>query len=168
MALVVLVGLPGSGKTTAGRALAQAVGTAFVDTDAVFLDLEGVSVQDFLRAHDESEFRERELLALHHALSSSAVVATGGGVVTTETARRLLEHELTVWLDCPDAVLVTRVSDGDRPLLGEDPSSRLIELRERRDPWYDEVSRIRVDSSQPLDQLVTQLLDVVAKDRADR
>jgi shikimate kinase len=163
---VVLVGLPGSGKTTTGRALAQTLGRAFIDTDDVFFEREHVSVQDYLRAHDEGTFREHEFAALRYALSHDGVVATGGGVVSTEGARRLLSSELTVWLDCPDDVLVARVLDGDRPLLAEEPAARLAEMRERRGGLYAEVSRFRVDSNRPIDQLLGELLSIVESAQA--
>jgi shikimate kinase len=166
VALIVLVGLPGSGKTTTGRALAQALGRRFVDTDEVFFENEGESVQDYLRAHGEAQFRVRELLALSQALGIPGVVATGGGAVTTVPARRLLGSELTVWLDCPDEVLVARVIEGDRPLLGDDPAEGLRELRAQRDALYLEVSRCRVDSSQPMDRLITQLASIVETTQA--
>jgi shikimate kinase len=161
MADAVLVGLPGSGKTTTGRALAQVLGRDFVDTDDVFFEREHVSVQDYLRAHDEADFRRREIEALTQALESPGIVATGGGIVTTPAARQLLGGELTVWLDCPNEVLVTRVATGDRPLLGSDPATHLSRLREEREALYREVSRFKVDSSESLEQLVLRLLNIV-------
>jgi shikimate kinase len=163
---VVLVGLPGSGKTTTGRALAQRLARPFHDTDDVFFEIEGVSVQDYLRTHDESEFRRHELAALEHALRGEGVVATGGGVVTTSEARELLARELTVWLDCDDGVLFTRVRGGDRPLLGEQPEVRLADLRARRDALYREVSHFRVDAARSTEQLVTDLAGIVATSQA--
>jgi shikimate kinase len=158
---VVLVGLPGSGKTTAGRALAELTGRSFVDTDDAFVEHEGVSVQEFLRHHGEADFRERETRTLSRVLPVTDVVATGGGVVTSDAARRLLREQVTVWLDCPDEVLIERVADGDRPLLGDDPAGRLAQLRRERDALYREVSRRRVESDQPLERLVAQLRDIV-------
>ncbi len=158
---MVLVGLPGSGKTTAGRALAAALGRDFVDTDEVFARREHVSVQDYLREHSEASFRERELAALAEALSGAGVVATGGGVVTTVDARRLLGDELTVWLDCSDDELAARVIGGDRPLLDADPLTRLRELRAARGAFYAEVARHRVDSSAQVAALVARLRDLV-------
>jgi shikimate kinase len=166
VALIVLVGLPGSGKTTTGRALAQTLGRGFVDTDEVFFDREQMSVQDYLRSHGEAQFRERELLVLSQALGTTGVVSTGAGAVTTAPARRLLGKELTVWLECPDEVLVARVLEGDRPLLGDDPAVRLRELRAQRDALYLEVSRFRVNSSQPMDRLIMQLASIVETTQA--
>ncbi|HEY5302478.1 MAG TPA: shikimate kinase [Acidimicrobiales bacterium] len=161
MSDVILVGLPGSGKTTAGRAVAEALQRSFVDTDDVFFELEHVSVQEYLRSFGEPKFRERELLALRHALVNYDVVATGGGVVTTSEARALLSSELTVWLDCSDDVLVERVRGGDRPLLAGDVATRMRELREQRGALYAVVSRSRVDTAGPLDDVTTELRGVI-------
>jgi len=166
MADAVLVGLPGSGKTTAGRALAQVLGRDFIDTDDVFFEREHVSVQDYLRSHDEVHFRSREIEALTEALASPGIVATGGGIVTTPVARELLRGELTLWLDCPDDVLVARIASGDRPLLGAEPAPRLATLRGEREALYREVSRVKVDSSEPLEQLVIRLLAIVENAQA--
>ena len=75
MADAVLVGLPGSGKTTTGRALAQLLGRDFVDTDDIFFERERATVQDYLRTHDEADFRRRELDALTQAIASPGIVA---------------------------------------------------------------------------------------------
>ena len=165
MALVVLVGLPGSGKTTVGRELAQTLMCPFNDADQLFFDHESQSVQEFLREHEESEFRELELLVLNEAVRGPGVLSTGGGVVTTQLARTLLREQFTVWLDCGNDVLAQRVLSGNRPLLGDNPGSRLDELRSQREPWYAEVSRWRMDSSRPLSELVSELVEMVAREQ---
>lgn len=161
MARIVLVGLPGTGKSTVGRALADVLGENFCDTDEVFTELEGVAVQDYLRGRGEVQFRERETKALRAALARAAVVASGGGVVTTRDARRVLENEFTVWLTCPDDELLRRVRDGDRPLLGENPGERLAQLRGEREEWYRQVSRCRVATDRPVAQVVDELVRLV-------
>lgn len=160
-----LVGLPGTGKTTVGRALARALGEEFSDTDEVFAEREGETVQDFLRGHGEPRFRERELDALMVALARAGVVATGGGIVTTPGARAVLEKEFTVWLTCPDDELLVRVAEGDRPLLGDQPRDQLERLRAEREPWYGEVSRVRVDADRAVEDIVDEVMRVASRDR---
>lgn len=157
MAAVVLVGLPATGKTTTGRALAAATGLSFVDTDDLFFEMVGVRVPEYLRGHDEADFRAREVGVLAAALRDYDVVATGGGVVCTPAGRALLAAEATWWLDCPDEVIVARAVAGDRPLLGADPEGRLRELRAQREEYYREVSRERLDAAQATESLVERL-----------
>lgn len=166
MACIVLVGLPGTGKSTVGRALAEVLGENFGDTDEVFTELEGVAVQDYLRRYGEVRFRARETNALRVALVRAAVVATGGGVVTTPDARRILENEFTVCLTCRDDELLARVRDGDRPLLGENPRERLAQLRNEREEWYRQVSRCGVASDRPVAQVVDELVHLVHQEMA--
>jgi shikimate kinase len=161
MARLVLVGLPGAGKTTLGRLLAERWACGLVDTDDVLADLVGVSAPQYLREWGEPSFRERELDALRQALDSHDVVSTGAGIVTTSAARELLAGELTLWLDADDEVLVERVRDGERPLLGDDHRASLARLRVQREPWYREVARGRVDSSGSPDEVVALALDEV-------
>ncbi len=149
MARVVLVGLPGAGKTAVATALAARWGCAAVDTD----DLLGAPAADLLRDGGEERFRAAEARALARALALDAVVATGGGAVTTPEARAALAGAPTVWLDADDATLVARCAGGDRPLLGDDPAAAIARLREARDPLYAIVARARVDASRPLDEV---------------
>jgi shikimate kinase len=161
MARLVLVGLPGAGKTTLAHALGQRWGCQVIDTDdAIALNV-GMPAAHYLREQGEPAFRERELEALRDALASDAVVATGAGVVTTPEARDLIEAEFTLWLDCDDETLLERVGGGERPLLGDDHAAALMELRQRREAWYRSSSRARVDSSGSLGDAVQQVLGAV-------
>ena len=159
MARLVLVGLPGVGKTSVAKAIAEHWHCEALDTDEVFLAHAGVTPADFLRTHDEPSFRLHEVDALENALASSGVVSTGGGIVTTPRARALLAREVTVWLDCDDDVLLGRLGDVDRPLLGFDPEESLARMRRERTAWYREVARARVDASGSLDDVARAVMD---------
>lgn len=163
MARLVLVGLPGVGKTTTARALATYWRCDAIDTDDVIGEQVGKAPADFLREEGETDFRARELDALRAALSSDAVVATGAGVVTTSAARDLLETSIVFWLDSDDETLLLRVRDGERPLLGADHRQGLARLRAEREGWYESVSRVRVDASGSSDEVLRRVLVEVEK-----
>ncbi len=163
-ARVVLVGLPGVGKTTVGGALAAALGVRFVDVDTVIEQRCGRSAASVLRDDGEVRFRELELEALEASLhaASDAVVATGGGVVEAPRARELLvAAPLVVQLTAPEAVLADRLADGDRPLVAGSPAERLAELAARRADWYATVADATVDASGPVDDVVVAIRALV-------
>lgn len=158
MALVVLVGLPGSGKSTVARAVGRALGAEVVDTDDEFGPAgPGAS----FAALGEAAFREREVAALERALASPGVVATGGGAVVTTKGRAALLGQPVVWLRAEPAVLVGRLGGASRPVLGDDPASGLARLAGERTDLYAEVSRADVDAAQPLESVVAEVVRLV-------
>lgn len=158
MARLVLVGLPGAGKTTLAGVLAQHWSCDAVDTDDVLAMQVGEPAAEYLRQHGEEEFRQREFDALRTALQTDAVIATGAGIVTTAQARALIAKETVVWLDCDDATLTVRVGPGERPLLGEDHAGALARLRSERESWYESVARVRIDASGTPDEVASRVL----------
>jgi shikimate kinase len=163
VARLVLVGLPGVGKTTLAEMVAQVWGCGALDTDVVLARTVGCAAGVYLRREGVEAFREAEFAALERALESDAVVATGGGVVTNERARALLGREATFWLDCDDETILLRLGDADRPLLDDDPLSSLVVLRAERSAWYEEVSRARIDASGTLEDVMTRILDAAGE-----
>ena len=155
--------MPGVGKSTVARVLADEWRCRALDTDDLIAALVGTSAAAYLRAEGEIAFREREVATLADALTHDDVVATGGGIVTTAHARELLVGEVTLWLDCDDDVLVARLDDLERPLLGDDVRSSLARLREERDGWYAAVSVGRVDATGTVDDVVARVIDQLGK-----
>ncbi|MDE3064203.1 MAG: AAA family ATPase [Acidobacteriota bacterium] len=162
MARLVLVGLPGVGKTTVAREVARRWGCAALDTDDLVAGGAGESAGEYLREAGEAAFRAREVEALREALAGDDVVATGGGVVTVAEARDLLRAETTVWLDGEDDVILERLDEVDRPLLGTDPREGLRALREQRSALYGDVARARVDVGGTPEDVATLVIDAVA------
>jgi shikimate kinase len=156
---VVLIGLPGVGKSTVAELLSERWHVRAVDTDALVAAAVGISAAQYLRDEGERRFRSRELEALTSVLAEvrDAVIATGGGIVCTPEARAVLAEEFTLWLDCDDDVILTRLGDVERPLLSEDPSASLARLRAERESWYREVSHARIDTATSLEDVVAHV-----------
>ena len=151
------MGLPGVGKTTIAQLLGEEWACGSVDTDDLLSDAVGCPAPEYLRREGLAAFRSVELDALRTALGGGGVVSTGGGVVTTSAARDLLQASVTLWLDCDDDVILTRLSDVDRPLLAHGPAEALAMLRSERGEWYRAVSRARIDTSATLDDVIARV-----------
>jgi shikimate kinase len=147
---VVLVGLPGAGKSTTGRRLAKILAVPFADSDDLVEQSAGRSVRDIFRESGEHEFRRSEAAAVRAALSRfDGVLALGGGALALAETREAIAASgvVVVLLRAPVATLVKRVGDGrTRPLLAGDPPGRLAELADQREPTYRELATFVVDT----------------------
>ena len=146
---VILIGAPGAGKTTIGRALAQRLDVDFRDTDHEIERLAGKPISDIFVDDGEEAFRALETQALTTAiLECNGVLALGGGVVMRPENRTLLESQLVVWLDVTLAEAVRRIGLGTtRPLLMGNVRGRLMQLMAERSPVYAATAALRVDTS---------------------
>jgi shikimate kinase len=146
----VLVGLPGTGKTTAGRLLAQRLGVPFADSDELVEARAGRSVREIFDRDGERAFRTAEADAIAAALHEfGGVLALGGGaILATATRAALAASDAPVVLlraDLP--VLLRRLGTAhERPLLAADPPGRLAALAAQREPLYRSVATLVVDA----------------------
>lgn len=156
---VVLVGLPGAGKSKVGRLLAERLGVDHIDTDALVVEREGRPIADIFATDGEAAFRVMETEAVAEALMHEAVVSLGGGAAATPAVRNLLSGRTVVYIDAPHDELVRRTaSKNHRPLLAQDPSGTLARLRTEREPHYRAVATIVVESGPgPVDDVVTTI-----------
>jgi shikimate kinase len=137
---VVLVGMPGTGKSTTGRRLARTLGVPFADSDTLVERQAGRSVSEIFAEAGEAAFRELEAGVIRAALVDfTGVLALGGGAVTDAGVRGALADARVpvVLLQASVPTLLARVGDGQhRPLLSADPQTRLAELAADREADY--------------------------------
>ena len=146
-ARLVLVGAPGSGKSTVGALLAQRWGEPFVDVDDVIEDRAGKTVAEIFADDGEAVFRALEESTTAELLDEPGVLALGGGAVLSPSTRALLAGQPVVWLQVTIAHAAGRVGLNEaRPLLLGNVRGRLLKLLNERTPLYAEVARARVDT----------------------
>ena len=163
---LILVGMMGSGKTTMGKALARHLGKVFVDSDEEITRRTGVTVPHIFDIEGEAGFRLRETAAIRElAGRDNMVLATGGGSVLAEENRALLEHNgIVIYLKASVHDLWQRTRhDRNRPLLQtSDPHAKLTELFQQRDPLYQQMSDIVVQSGkQSVNVLMLHLMEKI-------
>jgi shikimate kinase len=147
---VVLVGLPGAGKSTTGRRLAKILAVPFTDTDALIEEREGISIGELFATVGEPRFRELETEVVAAALAGlDGVLSLGGGALTSAGTRAVVAASAVpvVYLRATLDQLSQRVGDGrTRPLLTGNPEARLAVLAAERAATYDELATITVDT----------------------
>ena len=138
---IVLVGMPGSGKTTVGRALARLSGKPFVDLDEEIVQRAGKPIPEIFAQEGEAGFRELESRILAEACAGSGqVIATGGGAVLREENRRAMRRTGRVYC------LLRRLEDlptEGRPL---SQTGKLEEMARVRRPLYDAASDMSIEN----------------------
>jgi shikimate kinase/3-dehydroquinate synthase len=140
---VVLIGMPGAGKSSIGKRLAQRLGLPFRDADTEIEAAAGQPITEIFSRYGEPHFREGERRVISRLLAGPPLVlATGGGAYADAETRRAIRESgaAAVWLKCEIPVLLPRVAGrASRPMfLNADPAEVLARLMAARHPLYAE------------------------------
>ena len=161
---MILVGLPGVGKTTIGRAAARRMGKPFIDFDQEIEHRTGMEVREIFRIEGEEHFRELEF-ALTQELSSNGgmVLSPGGGWITQQRSVELLRSagRIIYLRASPEAVARRLRRVETRPLLaGRDPVIALRELYEKRRALYEAADVVLDTEHLVKQQLIAKLVEL--------
>ena len=140
---IILIGMPGCGKSTVGQLLANKLGRIFIDADLEVVNTTGMSIPMLFDQFGESGFRQKETEVLANlGKRSGLVIATGGGCVTRfENYSHLHRNGTIIWIKRDIDQLPT---DG-RPL---SQTGKLQQMYEIRRPMYENFSDLAVDNYQ--------------------
>jgi shikimate kinase len=158
---LVLIGFSATGKSAVARLLAQWSGWVAVDTDELIVARAGRTIPDIFERDGEAAFRDLEATVLAEALAGERrVVATGGGAVLREGNRVLMKTRAqVVLLEARPETILARLQAAapsePRPLLaGDDPLTKIKNLKATRQPIYEAVADLTVHTD---DQTITQI-----------
>jgi shikimate kinase len=143
----VIVGAPGSGKSTVGALLGDRLGVAFRDVDAVIAERSGKSIAEIFTDDGEPAFRALEEEITAELLPLPGILSLGGGAILSATTRAALRGHRVVWLKVGLAQSVKRVGlDTARPLLLGNVRGQLLKLLNERAELYREVATEVIDT----------------------
>jgi shikimate kinase len=156
---IVIVGAPGSGKSTVGVMLAEQLGVAFRDVDAVIVERAGKPIAEIFTDDGEAAFRTLEEQVTAELLELPGVLSLGGGAVLSPATRAALRGKRVVWLRIGLSQSVKRVGlDTARPLLLGNVRGQLLKLLNERAALYAEVATEVVDTD---DKTPAQVVEMI-------
>ena len=155
---IVLIGMPSSGKTTIGKALAARIGKRFADTDELIVGTTGKSIPEIFEKEGEKVFREIEKKVICDiAVNDGTVIATGGGVILDEkNVLALKRNGVIVYLD---RKIDNLIATDSRPL-----SSNVDDLKKlyaKRKPLYEKYAEITIDDNDDVATVVRRAEEVL-------
>ncbi|WP_303818421.1 shikimate kinase AroK [Actinobacillus minor] len=163
---IFLVGPMGAGKSTIGRQLAQMLGMEFFDSDSVIEERAGADIDWIFDVEGEAGFRKREERIINELTQGQGIVlSTGGGSVLSKDNRNILSARgIVIYLETTiDKQFERTQRDKKRPLLQtEDPRKTLEELAKIRNPLYEEIADITLQTDDQAAKVVaTNIIDMI-------
>ena len=161
MRKIVIIGMPGCGKTTIGKLLSQRLNMNFVDMDEDIVKTEGKSIKELFE-NGENCFREAETrCSLKLSEMDSTVVATGGGTIKRkENIDCFNENSIIIFINRPVENILKDIDCGTRPLLAEG-KKRLYTLYEERIDLYKKYCHIEIDNSGTIENTLDKIIDAI-------
>ena len=162
---IVLIGPPGSGKSSVGKALSRKLSRPWIDTDTEVEFRAGKKISEIFLEDGEATFRAIESDVVDQVMGSEAgIVSLGGGSVLNEASqKRITTAKEVVFLDVSISNAAPRVGfNKDRPLLAINPRQQWLQLMEKRRPIYESLATITVstDNKKP-DQVADEIIEAI-------
>ena len=156
---VILIGMPGSGKSTSGILLAKTLGLSFLDTDLLIQQQEGVLLQDLVNQKGFSGFIGIEERVISGISASFSVISTGGSVVYSDASMKLLKKIGTVvYLDVSFPEIMRRIQNISTRGIALKSNQTLEDLYHERVPLYQKYADLIVcGDNKTIEELVTEI-----------
>ena len=160
---IILIGMPGCGKTTIGKMLAKELNRKFVDSDTVFETTVCPDIKEYFADHGEADFRREETNILKNLCNEDdCIISTGGGVIEIPQNKEILQNGgIVVFIDRNPDDIVKDIDTESRPLLLAEGKQRIYSLYERRYEKYKNFCHIRVPNLGTPDELTQKIINEV-------
>ena len=157
---IILIGMPGAGKSTLGVGLAKAVGYDFIDTDLLIQRQAGMTLGDYLHNHGYQALRRLEAEVIQGLDSTSTVIATGGSAIYSDEAMYHLKASgYVVYLQCTLDVLDGRIASMSDRGIAAPSGQTLADVQAERIPRYEHFADLTVEVSRhDMEQALVNIL----------
>lgn len=161
---ICLIGMPGSGKSTIGKEIANIIGYNFIDTDKLIEVKIGMKISKIFQSKGEEYFRkiEKNIFDKTILLKKKLIISTGGGIILNN--RESLKKTYNIYLDCKISTLIDRLSlSKDRPLIGKNTSIDIKNILKERENFYINVSNLIIDANGLKKNTIINILEKIKK-----
>lgn len=161
---IVLIGMPGCGKSTIGQELAKKTGLKFFDIDSLIEEKENMKITEIFNLKGEAFFRKLETGAIKNIEEKSAIISTGGGVVETPLNTDILKKTGRIFYlnISPDKIYDRIKNDTKRPLLQtKDPKAALFELYSKRHLKYESAADFIINADRTLTEVTDEIYEKI-------
>ncbi|MEG2017245.1 MAG: shikimate kinase [Clostridium sp.] len=154
---IVLIGMPGCGKSTIGRILSDETELDFVDLDDYVVENNGMTIEEMFNQGEEF-FRSKETEAVKAvSKNSGTIISTGGGVIKlNENMTELKANGIIIFIDRTPEKIIETLDDSVRPLL-KDGIERIFELYKERYELYKKYSNMIISNNEELEKAVSEI-----------
>lgn len=159
---IVLIGMPGTGKSTVGVILAKRLGYDFIDADLLIIKEAKKTLPQIIADVGINGFLEIENQVGKNIRCDQCVIATGGSMVLNEDAmKNLCDNNIVIWLDTNVAELERRIASGTDRGIAVAPGTTVAEILTARKPLYEKYADIHIKCENGTDRVVSQIRDAL-------
>lgn len=160
---IILVGMPGVGKSTLGIILAKALGKEFVDTDILLQNLHHKLLQEIIKDEGIEIFLQKEAALIKSLTYSNTIIATGGSVILNQTAmEHLLKTGTIIYLDLDIEMITQRINNIETRGIIKDSKQSLHDIYQIRTPLYKKYANMTINCShKDHEQVLNEIMTVI-------
>ena len=164
---IILIGMPGSGKTTIGTELSEKIGYGYIDSDSVIVAREGKLLSEIIAEVGREAFLDIEGKINSEIAANRCVIATGGSVIYRDFAmQKLKEMGTVVYLKLPYEIIARRLGDLKKRGVALKDGFTLQDLYDERTPLYEKYADVVVDlCGSPIAQSVEQVIKALQNEK---
>ena len=165
---IVLIGMPGCGKSTIGKILSREIGSKFIDLDEYIVEINNMTIDEMFQ-HGEEFFRDKETkVAKAAGKARNAIISTGGGIIKrNKNMVYLKDNGFIIFIDRSPEKIIETIDNLARPLL-KAGKERIYNLYDERINLYNKYCDIKIDNNGDIEQVIFNIKSLISQGIIDK